>query len=279
MRMVQKSSVKWNEYLLISVICKTTGWPWASNVLLCPRKPVVSCGARGGQQGERWSSLKCFVDNFLMKGVEEPTRSVLLDLVLNNKECLVTDVKAGDSLWCCEQKLVEFRILCGRSKAKSRITALFFRIANFVLFKKQLVSIPWARADICNMWSAGYMQSGMTRSATCPLPSTIKADFYSGVALGTQQLLSNSWTVSVLLLTLWQLKLGHWQGSAVQCFLKWWQIIICILAKLKAMNSKEHAPVLSILEKEFDSRFQDHTHTKKEKKNQFMFVCLQHSCS
>ena len=137
--------------------------------------------------------LQWFEDNFLMQGVEEPTRgSVLLDLVLTNKECLVGDVKAGDSLGCSEQKLVEFRILCGRSKAKSRITALFFRIANFVLFKKQLVSIPWARADICNMWSAGYMQSGMTRSATCPLPSTIKADFYSGVALGTQQLLSNS---------------------------------------------------------------------------------------
>lgn len=87
--------------------------------------------------------MQWFEDNFLMQGVEEPTRgSVLLDLVLTNKECLVGDVKAGDSLGCSEQKLVEFRILCGRSKAKSRITALFFRIANFVLFKNLLACNP-----------------------------------------------------------------------------------------------------------------------------------------
>lgn len=86
--------------------------------------------------------MQCFEDNFLMQGVEKLTRSVLLDLVLTNKECLVGDMKAGDSLGCREHKLVEFRILCESSKAKSRITALVFGIANFVLFKKQLASTP-----------------------------------------------------------------------------------------------------------------------------------------
>ncbi|GAB0182838.1 hypothetical protein GRJ2_000749100 [Grus japonensis] len=86
-------------------------------------------------------------DNFLTQVVEEPTwRGVLLDLVLTNKEGLVGDVKVGGSLGCSDHEMVEFRILCGRSRAISRITTLDFRRAKFALFKDLLGRIPWNSA-------------------------------------------------------------------------------------------------------------------------------------
>ena len=55
-------------------------------------------------------------DNFLAQVVESSTRTgVRLDLVLTNKGGLVGDVKVGGSLGCSDHKMVEFRILCGRS--------------------------------------------------------------------------------------------------------------------------------------------------------------------
>ena len=42
---------------------------------------------------------------------------MLLDLVLTNKEGLVRDVKTGGSLGCSDHEMVEFGILCGRSKS------------------------------------------------------------------------------------------------------------------------------------------------------------------
>jgi len=85
-------------------------------------------------------------DNFLMQVVEEPTRrGVLLDLALTNKG-LVEDVKVGGSLGCSDHEMVEFKMLRGRSKAISRITALDFRRANFGLFEDLLGGILWVRA-------------------------------------------------------------------------------------------------------------------------------------
>lgn len=45
------------------------------------------------------------------------------------KEGLVGDVKAGDDLGCSDHKVVEFGILCGRSRAISRIATLDFSVA------------------------------------------------------------------------------------------------------------------------------------------------------
>ena len=45
------------------------------------------------------------------------------------KEGLVWDVKAGDDLGCSDHKVVEFGILCGRSRAISRIATLDFSVA------------------------------------------------------------------------------------------------------------------------------------------------------
>jgi len=87
--------------------------------------------------------LQSIDDNFLMQVVEEPTRrGALLDLVLTNKEGLVEDVKAGDSLGCSDHEMVGFRILRGGSRAISRIKTLDFRRANFGLFKERLGGIP-----------------------------------------------------------------------------------------------------------------------------------------
>jgi len=83
----------------------------------------------------------------LIQVVEEPTRKgTLLDLILTNKEGLVEDVKVEGSLSCSDHEMVEFRILCGGSRAISRIKTLDFRRANFGLFKDLLEGIPWARA-------------------------------------------------------------------------------------------------------------------------------------
>jgi len=79
--------------------------------------------------------------------VQEPTRKgALLDLVLTNKEGLVEDVKVGGRLGCSDDEIVEFRILCGGSRAISRIKTLDIRRPNFGLFKELLGGIPWARA-------------------------------------------------------------------------------------------------------------------------------------
>ena len=78
---------------------------------------------------------------------EEPTRKgALLDIVLTNKEGLVEDVKVGGRLGCSDHEMVEFRNLCGGSRAVSRIKTLDLRRANFGLFKELLGGIPWARA-------------------------------------------------------------------------------------------------------------------------------------
>jgi len=80
--------------------------------------------------------LQSIDDNFLMQVVEEPMRrDVLLDLVLMNKEGLDEDVKAGGSLGSNDQEMVNFRILCGGSRAICRIKTLDFRRADFGLFK------------------------------------------------------------------------------------------------------------------------------------------------
>jgi len=64
-------------------------------------------------------------------------RGVLLDFVLTNKDGLVEDVKVGGSLGCSDHELVEFRILHGESRARSRIKTLDCKTANFVLFQDQ----------------------------------------------------------------------------------------------------------------------------------------------
>jgi len=63
-----------------------------------------------------------------------------------DKEGLVEDVKVGGSFGCNDHEMVQFRILCGGSRAITRIKTLDFGRANFGLFKDLLGGIPWVRA-------------------------------------------------------------------------------------------------------------------------------------
>lgn len=66
-----------------------------------------------------------------------------LDLTLPNKEELVRDPKFGRTLGCRDHEMVLLRILRGGNKARSQITILEFRRADFGLFRNLLGRIPW----------------------------------------------------------------------------------------------------------------------------------------
>jgi len=84
--------------------------------------PDISWEDHTARQAQSWRFLQSIDDGFPMQVVEEPTRrGALLDLVLTNKEELVEDVKVGGRLGCSDHEMVEFRILRGGSRAKSRI--------------------------------------------------------------------------------------------------------------------------------------------------------------
>lgn len=80
--------------------------------------------------------MQCIDGNFLTQVVKEPMRrSVLLDLVLTNKEGLIGDVKSGGSLDCSDHEMVEIRILKGGSRRISRTVTLDFRRASLGFFR------------------------------------------------------------------------------------------------------------------------------------------------
>jgi len=58
--------------------------------------------------------------------------------MFTNKEGQDRVVKVWDSIGCGDPETVEFRMLRGGSKARSRIMALDFRSADFVLFRDLL---------------------------------------------------------------------------------------------------------------------------------------------
>ena len=104
------------------------------------------CIAQTARHTQSRGFLQSIGDNFLMQVVEEPMRrGMLLDLVLTNKDRLVEDVKVGGSLGCSDHEMLEFSIMCGGSRARSRINTPDFRRVNFGLFKDLLGGIPWAR--------------------------------------------------------------------------------------------------------------------------------------
>lgn len=67
-------------------------------------------------------------------------------LRLTNKEGLVGDVKVEGRLNYNGHEIVEFRILGGGSRAKSKITALDFRGSDFGLFNDLLSRLPWDKS-------------------------------------------------------------------------------------------------------------------------------------
>lgn len=67
-------------------------------------------------------------DNFMTQVIGEPTRrGALLDLVLTNRDGLVGNMKVEGSLGCSDHEMLEFKILRGQSRAKSRTATLDFK--------------------------------------------------------------------------------------------------------------------------------------------------------
>lgn len=82
--------------------------------------------------------------NFLACVIEEQTRKfALLVLILTNKEELITNMKVRDCLRCSVDEVVEFKILRGGSRAKSRTKALDFRREYISFFRDLFGSISW----------------------------------------------------------------------------------------------------------------------------------------
>lgn len=70
---------------------------------------------------------------------------MLLDLVITNRDGLVGKVKVEGNLSCSDHEMLEFMILQGESRTKSRTTALDFKRAHFGLFRDLTAGIPWSR--------------------------------------------------------------------------------------------------------------------------------------
>lgn len=71
-------------------------------------------------------------------------KDVLLDLFLPNNKVWEVFGKSG-LLQRSQDSRVEFKVLCGRSKAISRTEVLDSKKANFVPFKNLISCISWAR--------------------------------------------------------------------------------------------------------------------------------------
>ncbi|KAJ7424481.1 hypothetical protein WISP_28535 [Willisornis vidua] len=87
----------------------------------------------GGATQQGMSSPGGFEDNFFIQVIEEPRRSVTLDLVLTNMEGLVGNVKLKGSLGCGDHGIVEFQILREARRAHSKLITLGFRRAVWSL--------------------------------------------------------------------------------------------------------------------------------------------------
>jgi len=123
----------------------TSAWgpPQAAGRYLFHHGPPWSAG---GQPASTWSSTWVARDSLLQHMKHLLPLLPLLLFVLTNKEGLVEDVKVGGRLGCSDHEMVEFRILCGASRAIRRIKTLDLRRANFGLCKERLGGIPWDRA-------------------------------------------------------------------------------------------------------------------------------------
>lgn len=89
--------------------------------------------------------LECIDNNVLIKVTKDPTRKcALLNLMLTNNEELIMDVKVGGCLGCRDHEMVEFRILGGGNRAKSRTTTLDFIKEDINLFRDLTGRIIWS---------------------------------------------------------------------------------------------------------------------------------------
>ncbi|KAK4816845.1 hypothetical protein QYF61_023967 [Mycteria americana] len=91
--------------------------------------------------------LERVADNFLTQLVSDPTREgAPLDLLLMNRERLVSHVMAGGRLGQSDHKMIEFLIRGEAARGVSKTGTLDFRRADFGLFRRLVERVPWEAA-------------------------------------------------------------------------------------------------------------------------------------
>jgi len=95
--------------------------------------------------------LKKFLErvdgNLLFQIVQEPMRrGAMLDLVLTNKERLMSDEKLKGSLGYSDHEMVEFKVLRASKRVCSKLTTVDLRRVDFNLFGELLGRVTWKKS-------------------------------------------------------------------------------------------------------------------------------------
>ena len=90
--------------------------------------------------------LECVDDNFFQVIQEPERKGAMLNLVLTNKEGLMSNVKLEDSLDCSDHEMVEFKILRVLKRVHSKLATQNFRRADFELFRELLGKVTWEKS-------------------------------------------------------------------------------------------------------------------------------------
>lgn len=94
-----------------------------------------------------WKLLKSVAGNFLSQVLSEPTRKdAFRDLLFVIRVGLVEDMLVGVCLSHSDHEMTEFTIFSVIRKKGSRVVTLYFKRANFKLFRELFSKIPWDSA-------------------------------------------------------------------------------------------------------------------------------------
>ncbi|KAK4828700.1 LOW QUALITY PROTEIN: hypothetical protein QYF61_000538 [Mycteria americana] len=86
-------------------------------------------------------------NNFLTQLVSEPTREgAPLDLLFTNRKGLVSHVMVGGRLGQSDHEMIEFLIRGEAARGVSKTATLYFRRADFGLFRRLVERVPWEAA-------------------------------------------------------------------------------------------------------------------------------------
>lgn len=105
--------------------------------------PVVNRDYHTANTSRSRRFLKHLEDHFLVQVLREPTRKgALLDLLLENRVCLVRDVAIGGHLGHNDHEIVEFEIFGDRRKTATKTSVLDMGRADFRLPGELVSKVP-----------------------------------------------------------------------------------------------------------------------------------------